>query len=57
MSLPYSDRWRRHRRWLQMALLERKTLNSYRPLQQEEVQTMLRDTLREPEGVLGHLTR
>ena len=55
--MPYSDRWRRQRRWFQTALLARNTLNTYQPLQHREAQTLLRDIMRDPAGVLAHVRR
>ncbi|TFY56487.1 hypothetical protein EVJ58_g7612 [Rhodofomes roseus] len=49
--------WRRHRRWFQTALQARNALNAHEPLQYAEVQNLLRDLLREPEGVLKHVKR
>ncbi|KZT66768.1 cytochrome P450 [Daedalea quercina L-15889] len=55
--MSYTDRWKRHRRWFQNALLARNTLNTYEPMRRNEVQTMLRDILREPGEALGHIRR
>ncbi|KZT69358.1 cytochrome P450 [Daedalea quercina L-15889] len=55
--MPYSDRWRRHRRWFQNALLTRNTLSTYEPMQRREVQTMLHDILHDSEGALAHIRR
>ena len=57
VKMPYSERWRLHRRWLQAGLLTRTSLDSYRPLQREEVHAMLQDVLRAPENVVEYLTR
>ena len=54
--MPYSERWRLHRRWLQAGLLTRTSLDSYRPLQREGVHAMLQDVLRAPD-VVEYLTR
>ncbi|KAH9834654.1 cytochrome P450 [Rhodofomes roseus] len=57
VNMPYTDQWRRHRRWFQTALQARNALNAHEPLQYAEVQNLLRDLLREPEGVLKHVKR
>ena len=55
--MPYSDRWRRQRRWFQTALLARRTLDTYAPLQHREARALLRDVARDPGAVLAHVRR
>ena len=57
VGMPYSDRWRKHRRWLQNALLTRSRLVTYEPILQGEVRGLLRDTIRSPEDILTHVRR
>ncbi|EPS93950.1 hypothetical protein FOMPIDRAFT_48762 [Fomitopsis schrenkii] len=57
VKMPYSDRWRCQRRWLQTALLTRRTLDTYKPLQHREVHVLLRDIARDPPEVLAHIRR
>ncbi|KAH9829577.1 cytochrome P450 monooxygenase [Rhodofomes roseus] len=57
VNMPYTDQWRRHRRWFQTALQARNALNAYEPLQYAEVQNLLLDLLREPEGAVRHVKR
>ncbi|KZT69356.1 cytochrome P450 [Daedalea quercina L-15889] len=57
VSMPYTERWRRHRRWFQTALQARNILNAYEPLQHIEVRRLLNDILREPDDVIIHLRR
>ena len=57
VRMPYSDRWRKHRRWLQNTLLTRSRLVTYEPILQGEVRGLLRDIIRSPEDILTHVKR
>ncbi|KZT69366.1 cytochrome P450 [Daedalea quercina L-15889] len=55
--LPYGDEWRRQRRWIQAAFLDKAKLDSYRPIQQREVVSMLSKILQAPEAFASHIRR
>ncbi|KZT66772.1 cytochrome P450 [Daedalea quercina L-15889] len=55
--MSYTDRWKRHRRWFQNALLARNMLNTYESMQRNEVQKMLRDILHDPGAALAQVKR
>ena len=57
LLMSYTEQWRRHRRWMQSALLARDALTSYEPLQRQEIQKLLRDLIRDPGDALAHVKR
>ncbi|KZT03202.1 cytochrome P450 [Laetiporus sulphureus 93-53] len=55
--MPYGDEWRRQRKWAQTTVQARSTLESYRPLQQREVRSMLSDLIQAPENFAEHISK
>ncbi|KZT03208.1 cytochrome P450 [Laetiporus sulphureus 93-53] len=54
--LPYGDRWRRHRKWLQAALLEKNILESYHPIRAREVHRLLTGLVQSPDEFASLIT-
>ena len=54
--IQYNDEWRRQRRWIQAALLDKGKLTSYREIQQREVVRLLVGILETP-GAFASLIR
>ena len=55
--MPYGDRFRKHRKWLQDALIPKSVLLSYRPMQRRETYTFLAGLCDTPERVNDHIKR
>ncbi|KAI0692349.1 cytochrome P450 [Cerioporus squamosus] len=55
--MPYGDRFRRHRKWLQDALMPKSVLLSYRPMQRRETYTFLAGLCETPDRVNDHIKR
>ncbi|KZT12937.1 cytochrome P450 [Laetiporus sulphureus 93-53] len=55
--MPYGDEWRRQRKWAQTTFQARGTLETYRPLQQREVRSMLSSLIQAPENFAKHINR
>lgn len=55
--MPYGDRFRKHRKWLQDALLPKSVLHSYRPMQRREAYTLLAGLCESPGRVNDHIKR
>ena len=55
--MPYGDRFRKHRKWLQDALIPKTVLLSYRPMQRRETCTFLAGLCDTPERVNDHIKR
>ncbi|KZT02583.1 cytochrome P450 [Laetiporus sulphureus 93-53] len=53
--LPYGARWRRHRKWMQGALMDKRALDSYREMQVREVRRLLSDFTERPEDFMMHI--
>ncbi|KZT10970.1 cytochrome P450 monooxygenase [Laetiporus sulphureus 93-53] len=53
--LPYGELWRRHRRWLQAAVLDKNMLDSYRPLERREIIRLLNGLIQTPDDFSSHL--
>ncbi|KZT03181.1 cytochrome P450 [Laetiporus sulphureus 93-53] len=55
--LSYGDEWRKHRKWFQMTLSSRVSLDSYRPMQRREVVILLSNMLQTPHDFASHIKR
>ncbi|KAM5539597.1 hypothetical protein V8D89_006706 [Ganoderma adspersum] len=56
-NLPYGERFRKHRKWLQDAFTSKAALMSYRPIQRRETYTLLAGLCDSPEFFMDHITR
>ncbi|OJT11095.1 O-methylsterigmatocystin oxidoreductase [Trametes pubescens] len=55
VSMPYGDRFRRHRKWMYDGVGNKDRLRSYQDLQREGVNNLLRNLLRNPHEFLDHV--
>ncbi|KZT03201.1 cytochrome P450 monooxygenase [Laetiporus sulphureus 93-53] len=55
--LPYGDRWKLQRKWIQTALQTKVALDSYKPIQRRETNRLLHSMLQTPEDHFSHLKR
>ncbi|KZT12638.1 cytochrome P450 [Laetiporus sulphureus 93-53] len=55
--LPYGAQWRRHRKWMQTALLDKRALDSYREMQIKQVRRLLWELIQSPEDFETHIKR
>jgi len=56
LTMPYGDKWRKHRRLLHGGLMA-KSLQNYKPIQELESKRMVLDMIRTPEKYEKHLDR
>nr|ANC28042.1 cytochrome P450 [Polyporus umbellatus] len=56
-NLPYGERFRKHRKWLQDALASKPVLTSYQPIQRRETYTLLSGLCDSPELFMDHIKR
>ncbi|CDO76596.1 hypothetical protein BN946_scf184868.g10 [Trametes cinnabarina] len=56
-NLPYGDRFRKHRKWLQDAFVSKPMLATYRPIQRRETYTLLSGLCDTPELFMDHIKR
>ena len=56
-SLPYGERFRKHRKWLQDAFASKDALIGYRPIQRRETYTLLSGLCDQPDLFMDHITR
>ena len=56
-NLPYGERFRKHRKWIQDAFTSKSVLEGYRPIQRRETYTLLAGLCMSPEHVLDHVKR
>ncbi|EMD32760.1 hypothetical protein CERSUDRAFT_118484 [Gelatoporia subvermispora B] len=55
--MPYNDRFRKHRKWIQDAIQSKPALLSYRPLQYRETYTFLSSITETPGDFMSHIRR
>lgn len=55
--MAYGDRFRKHRKLLQEALMPKAVLSSYRPMQRRETYTFLHGLCESPERLNDHIKR
>ncbi|KAI0364043.1 cytochrome P450 [Pilatotrama ljubarskyi] len=55
VSIPYGDRFRKHRKWLYDGVGNKEKLRSYQDLKYREVHRLLRNLLESPERFLDHI--
>ncbi|KZT03210.1 cytochrome P450 [Laetiporus sulphureus 93-53] len=55
--MPYGDQWRRHRKWFQAALIDKRKLETYHPMQLREVHRLLYMFMQTPDGFIMHIKR
>ncbi|EIW56874.1 cytochrome P450 [Trametes versicolor FP-101664 SS1] len=55
VSMPYGDRFRRHRKWMYDGVGNKDKLRSYEDLQREGVNNLLRNLLHDPHEFLDHV--
>ncbi|KAI0742389.1 cytochrome P450 [Daedaleopsis nitida] len=56
-NLPYGERFRKHRKWLQDAFASKPVLASYRPIQRRETYVLLSGLCDSPELFMDHIKR
>ncbi|KAI0655744.1 cytochrome P450 [Cubamyces menziesii] len=56
-NLPYGDRFRKHRKWLQDAFVSKPMLAAYQPIQRRETYTLLSGLCDTPELFMDHIKR
>lgn len=56
-NLPYGDRFRKHRKWLQDAFVSKAALATYLPIQRRETYTLLAGLCDRPELFMEHIKR
>ncbi|EIW56941.1 cytochrome P450 [Trametes versicolor FP-101664 SS1] len=56
-NLPYGDRFRKHRKWLQDAFVSKAALATYLPIQRRETYTLLAGLCDRPELFMEHVKR
>ncbi|KAI9061923.1 cytochrome P450 [Trametes sanguinea] len=56
-NLPYGERFRKHRKWLQDAFVSKQKLATYRPIQRRETYTLLSGLCETPELFMDHIKR
>ncbi|KAI8992754.1 cytochrome P450 [Trametes punicea] len=56
-NLPYGERFRKHRKWLQDAFVSKPKLATYRPIQRRETYTLLSGLCEAPELFMDHIKR
>ncbi|KAI0351242.1 cytochrome P450 [Trametes cingulata] len=55
--MPYGERFRKHRRWMQDGFQSRDALQGYRPIQRRETYTLLSGLLESPADFVNHIHR
>ena len=56
-NLPYGERFRKHRKWIQDAFLCKEALMNYRLIQRRETYTLLSGLCDTPELFMDHIVR
>ncbi|KAI0776600.1 cytochrome P450 [Trametes elegans] len=56
-NLPYGERFRKHRKWLQDAFVSKDMLVAYRPIQRREMYGLLSGLCESPELLFDHILR
>ncbi|KAH9856113.1 cytochrome P450 [Lenzites betulinus] len=56
-NLPYGERFRKHRKWLQDAFASKGVVATYRPIQRRETYTLLSGLCEQPELFMEHIKR
>ncbi|OSD03875.1 cytochrome P450 [Trametes coccinea BRFM310] len=56
-NLPYGERFRKHRKWLQDAFVSKQMLATYRPIQRRETYTLLSGLCETPQLFMDHIKR
>ncbi|KAI0632677.1 cytochrome P450 [Trametes polyzona] len=55
VTIPYGERFRRHRKWMYDGVGNKEKLRSYQEYQRREVNALLRNHLKDPEHFLEHI--
>ena len=55
--MPYNDKWKLHRKWMQHSIMSRAALDGAEPVQRRESLRLLNDLVQSPSQFRFHLKR